>query len=447
MMFNEKNEVLTKQDLKAIIVGVETKEDISYYMEELTRLAEAAGIEVAGEMVQKLERPNTAHYIGKGKLEELKEMCEALEVNMVIFNSELSGIQLRNIEEVIERIIFDRTTLILDIFSNRAVSKEGKLQVELAQLQYRIPRLVGFGKAMSRLGGGGTGGGGARRGAGETKLELDRRHILRRMDEIRREIEEIRQNRNTQRARRLKSEIPVVALVGYTNAGKSAVMNHLLAGADKEDKSVYEEDILFATLDTSQRNIRLDSKEEFILVDTVGFVSHLPHTLVKAFKATLEEVLYADLLVHVVDASWPDYAFHLQVTREVLKEIGADDKKIITAYNKIDLLKENGASDQLSGGEADPLSALSDKLPAGPDIVHISARDGTNMDELLRMIKRIIFADKVLARLLVPYTDGEISSYLCEKCKVLKMDYNEQGTYFEAEMQKADYSRLEKYSI
>lgn len=441
MMFNENNEVLTRQDLKAILVGVETKEDITYYMEELARLAEAAGVEVAAEMVQRLERPNAAHYIGKGKLEELKEMCEALDANMVIFNSELSGVQLRNIEEAIERIVFDRTTLILDIFSNRAVSKEGKLQVELAQLQYRIPRLVGFGKAMSRLGGGGTGGGGARRGAGETKLELDKRHILRRMDEIRREIQEIRQNRNTQRARRLKSEIPVVALVGYTNAGKSAVMNHLLSVTNKEDKNVFEKDLLFATLDTSQRNIKLDSKEEFILVDTVGFVSHLPHTLVRAFKATLEEVLYADLLVHVVDASWPDYPFHLQVTRDVLKEIGADGKNIITAYNKMDLLCDQSAAGEISGPEA------ADKLPAGPDIIHISAREGMNMDELLALIKKNIFADKVVARLLIPYTEGEISSYLCEKCKVLKMDYNEHGTYFEAEMQKSDYNRLESYSI
>ncbi len=430
MIFNENNEVLTQQEFRAILVGAELREDISYYMEELSQLAAAASIEVVGQMIQKKDRINTATYIGKGKLEELKEMVDAMDVNMVIFNAELSGIQLRNIEEVLEIIIFDRTTLILDIFSNRAISREGKLQVELAQLQYRIPRLTGFGKAMSRLGGGGTGGGGARRGAGETKLELDRRHILRRMDEIRKEIDDVRMQRNTQRAKRIKSEIPVVALVGYTNAGKSAVMNYMLGQIDKEEKAVFEEDMLFATLDTFQRNIKLESKEEFVLIDTVGFVSNLPHTLVRAFMATLEETSYADLLVHIVDASFHDYAFHHKVTRDVLSKIGADNKDIITVYNKIDLMGQD-----------------LDKLPGGPDIIHVSARHGTNMDELVKLIKQHIFAGKVMARLVIPYNRGELSSYLCEKCKVIKMDYNEQGTYFEVEMLQADYKRLEEFAL
>ena len=229
--------------------------------------------------------------------------------------------------------MLDRTILSLDIFADRAISREGKLQVELAQLQYRLPRLLGFGKSLSRQGGIGN------RGPGEKKLELDRRHISKRMDEIKSEIAQIRGTRTTQRAKREKSGIPVIALVGYTNAGKSAIMNRLLKMADKSDKTVLEKDMLFATLDTSQRSVRLDTNQEFILIDTVGFVSKLPHALVKAFKATLEEVLYADLLLQVVDAADPDHDFHVQVTNQVLEEIGASDKKKLLIYNKIDLVE------------------------------------------------------------------------------------------------------------
>lgn len=299
LRFNENNEVIREDEYKAILVGLQRNEDISYSMEELKGLAEAANVEVLGQMIQNLERPNTATLIGKGKVEELAEMAKNMEADTVIFNDELTGMQLRNLEDAVGVRVIDRTILILDIFASRATSKEGKLQVELAQLAYRMPRLTGFGKSLSRLGGGiGT------RGPGEKKLETDRRHIERRMYDIKSELAQLRNTRSVQRARREKSSIPVVALVGYTNSGKSALMNRILALTEKEEKTVFEKNMLFATLDTQQRSVVLDTNHQFILVDTVGFVSKLPHSLVEAFKATLEEVVYADLLVHVVDSAF-----------------------------------------------------------------------------------------------------------------------------------------------
>ncbi|MBR0600233.1 GTPase HflX [Clostridiales bacterium BAD-6] len=394
-------------------------------MAELWGLAEAARIEVAGEMIQNKERPNTATYLGKGKVEELAEMVVNMEADTVIFNDELTGMQLRNLEDKLQVRVIDRTILILDIFASRAVSREGKLQVELAQLQYRLPRLTGFGKSLSRLGGGiGT------RGPGEKKLETDRRHISRRMDDIKQEIQEVKNNRNVQRAKRQKSGIPVVALVGYTNSGKSALMNRFLQLAEKDEKIVLEKDMLFATLDTAQRNIKLDTNQEFILIDTVGFVSKLPHSLIKAFKATLEEVAYADLLLHVVDASYADHDFHIAVTNQVLKDIGAGDKDKLMVYNKIDIAQET-------------LSLPSN----GEQSLYISAKRGDNIDELIEKIKEKLFSDRVIVELLVPYQRGDISSYLCEKCKVLKMEYRGEGTFFQAELSRADYGRLSEFVV
>ena len=252
LRFNDKNEIIT-EEYRAVLVGIQLDKDISYSMEELAGLAEADGIEVAGMMVQAREKPDTATLIGKGKVAELAEMCEAMDVDTVIFNEELSGVQLRNLEEATGVRVIDRTILILDIFADRAASKEGKLQVELAQLQYRMPRLTGFGKSLSRLGGGiGT------RGPGEKKLETDRRHITRRIDDIREELRKAEKSRQLQRAGREKSRLPVVALVGYTNSGKSAIMNRLLSMADNEEKTVASKDMLFATLDTQHRRITLE---------------------------------------------------------------------------------------------------------------------------------------------------------------------------------------------
>lgn len=446
--FNENNEVIRDDEYRAILVGLQRNEDISYSMEELAGLAEAANVEVLGQMIQSLERPNTATLIGKGKVEELAEMVKNMEADTVIFNDELTGMQLRNIEDAVGVRVIDRTILILDIFADRATSKEGKLQVELAQLAYRMPRLTGFGKSLSRLGGGiGT------RGPGEKKLETDRRHIERRMYEIKSELAQLKSTRGIQRSRREKNEIPTVALVGYTNSGKSALMNQILSLSEKEDKTVFEKDMLFATLDTQQRSVKLDSNHSFILVDTVGFVSKLPHSLVEAFKATLEEVVCADLLVHVVDSAFENYDFQIDVTDKVLAEIGAAGKEKIMAYNKIDLvearLDENvlgevdSTDDELCDGA---VSSVIVPRP-GTDSVYISAKYGKNIDELLEKIKKSIFKDEVNAKLLVPYTKGDVSSYLCEKAKVDVMDYRENGTYFEVTLKESDYQRLKEYEI
>lgn len=428
--FDENNEIITERECRAILVGLETGGSIEYSMNELERLAEAAGCEVMGKMVQSAERRNGATYIGTGKVQELAELAESMEADTVIFNEELSGMQIRNLEEALGVRVIDRTILILDIFAARATSGEGKLQVELAQLQYRLPRLMGFGKALSRQGGGiGT------RGPGEKKLETDRRHIERRIDDIKAEIARLTGTRSTQRARREKSEIPVVALVGYTNAGKSALMNRLLSLSEKEDKSVTEKDMLFATLDTAQRSIRLDSNHEFILIDTVGFVSKLPHSLVKAFKATLEEVNYADLLLHVTDASYDERDFHIDVTESVLKEIGAGGKERVLVYNKVDLLDDEPetASTLLRSGDC--------------ETVCVSAKRGDGIDELVEIIKKKIFAGRVRAKLLVPYDKGDIVSRLCEKATVFSTEYTEHGTVMDAEMSAADAGRYREYIL
>ncbi len=424
LRFNENNEVIREEQYKAILVGVQRNEDISYSMDELCGLAEAAGSEVLGQMVQSLEKPNTATLIGKGKVEELAQMVRAMEADIVIFNDELSGMQLRNLEDALKVRVIDRTILILDIFAARAISREGKLQVELAQLQYRIPRLTGFGKSLSRLGGGiGT------RGPGEKKLETDRRHIERRMNDIKSELSQLKNTRSTQRARREKQQIPVVALVGYTNSGKSAIMNKILEMSNKEEKNVFEENMLFATLDTQQRGINLESGRRFILIDTVGFVSKLPHSLVEAFKATLEEVTYAELLLHVVDASYENHDFHIEVTDKVMKEIGAGDKEKIMVFNKCDLPHQHIVPE------------------VGIENIEISAKTGLNIQLLLSKIEEKLFGDYVFARLLIPFDRGDISAYLCEEASVETMDYKAEGAYMEVRMKEADYQRFRKYEI
>lgn len=422
LRFNENNEIITEERYRAILVGLQRKEDITYSMEELAGLAGAANALVLGKVVQALEKPNTATLIGKGKVEEVAELVRNMEADMVIFNDELTGMQIRNLEDAMDVRVIDRTILILDIFAARADSREGKLQVELAQLKYRMPRLTGFGKSLSRLGGGiGT------RGPGEKKLETDRRHIERRMEDIKSELSQLVKTRTVQRAKREKSGIPVVALVGYTNSGKSALMNRLLSVVDKSEKAVTEKDMLFATLDTQQRSVKLDTNHEFILIDTVGFVSKLPHSLVEAFKATLEEVLYADLLLHVVDASYEENAFHITVTNQVLEEIGAGAKEKLMVFNKIDLVPDFQA----------PVTNL-------PNLF-VSAKENIQIDQLIETIKEKIFADKVDAKLMIPYTRGDLSSYLCEKALVKSMEYLEAGTLFDVELNQEDYQRLKEY--
>ncbi len=422
--FNENNEVIREEEYTAILAGIQLREDISYSMEELAGLAEADGVTVAGQMIQSLERPNTATLIGKGKVEELAELCRNMEADMVIFNDELSGVQLRNLEEALEVRVIDRTILILDIFADRAVSREGKLQVELAQLQYRMPRLTGFGRSLSRLGGGiGT------RGPGEKKLETDRRHIAGRIDDIKAELARIGKTRQVQRSGREKSQIPVVALMGYTNSGKSAIMNRLLQLSEREDKTVSSQNMLFATLDTQHRKITLEQGSEFILIDTVGFVSRLPHSLVEAFKSTLEEVRYADLLIHVVDSSYENRDFYMEVTNKVIEQIGAGDKDQIVAYNKIDIAKTV------------PLDV------SGHEVVYLSAKTGENINVLVEKIREKIFGGRVEMTLLIPYQRGDITSYLCENAQIFSMEYEEEGTLLHGKLEREDALRYGSFAV
>lgn len=422
--FNENNEVIRNEEYTAILAGIQLREDISYSMEELAGLAEADGVAVAGQMIQSLERPNTATLIGKGKVEELAELCRNMEADMVIFNDELSGVQLRNLEEALEVRVIDRTILILDIFADRAVSREGKLQVELAQLQYRMPRLTGFGRSLSRLGGGiGT------RGPGEKKLETDRRHIAGRIDDIKAELARIGKTRQVQRSGREKSQIPVVALMGYTNSGKSAIMNRLLQLSEREDKTVSSQNMLFATLDTQHRKITLEQGSEFILIDTVGFVSRLPHSLVEAFKSTLEEVRYADLLIHVVDSSYENRDFYMEVTNKVIEQIGAGDKDQIVAYNKMDIAKSV------------PLDV------SGHEAVYLSAKTGENINVLVETIREKIFGGRVEMTLLIPYQRGDITSYLCENAQIFSMEYEEEGTLLHGKLEREDALRYGSFAV
>lgn len=423
LRFTEDNQVIEEEKHRAILVGFTRSEDIGYSMAELSGLAEADNIQVIGEMIQILPKPNSATLIGSGKVLELAEMVKRMEADMVVFNNELTGMQLRNLEETLDVKVIDRTILILDIFASRADSAEGKLQVELAQLRYRMPRLLGFGRSLSRLGAGiGT------RGPGEKKLETDRRHIEKRIEDIKADLRKVQSTRMIQRAKREKSDIPVVALVGYTNSGKSAIMNNILSLAEKEDKAVREKDMLFATLDAQQRNIKLGSNQEFILVDTVGFISKLPHGLVEAFKATLEEVKFADLLLHVVDSSYEDNQFQIDVTNQVLEEIGVADKNKLLVFNKIDIVREYDSS------------------PSEYKKIFISAKTGEGVEELLEEVRRRIFDDTTV-KFLIPYDRGDISSYLCEKTNVISMDYKDNGTEIVVEISRSDYQRLREFEV
>ena len=321
-------------------------------------------------------------------------------------------------------LVIDRTILILDIFADRAVSREGKLQVELAQLQYRMPRLTGFGRSLSRLGGGiGT------RGPGEKKLETDRRHIAGRIDDIKADLARIGKTRQVQRSGREKSQIPVVALMGYTNSGKSAIMNRLLQLSEREDKTVSSQNMLFATLDTQHRKITLEQGSEFILIDTVGFVSRLPHSLVEAFKSTLEEVRYADLLIHVVDSSYENRDFYMEVTNKVIEQIGAGDKDQIVAYNKMDIAKSV------------PLDV------SGHEAVYLSAKTGENINVLVEKIREKIFGGRVEMTLLIPYQRGDITSYLCENAQIFSMEYEEEGTLLHGKLEREDALRYGSFAV
>lgn len=415
---------------RAILVGVNLKNDehFDYTMEELANLADALNVEVVGVVTQNLERVTSSHYVGTGKIEEIKAFYEEADANLVIFNDELSPSQIRNLERDLECKVIDRTMLILDIFSRRAKTREAQLQVELAQLQYMLPRLVGLHASLSRQGGG-TGGGFKNRGAGETKLELDRRKIEDQIAKIKRDLEQVKESRETQRKQRRKNEVPVVSIVGYTNAGKSTLMNKVLEYVGQEEnKQVFEKDMLFATLETSVRNIELPDNKSFLLTDTVGFVSKLPHHLVKAFRSTLEEAKDADLLLHVVDVSNKEYKFMMDVTNETLLEIGVENVPTLHVYNKSDLAN------------------LNYPLVSG-DNIWISAKSGEGINLLLERIKKEIFSDYVKCKMLIPYDHGSIVSYLNEHATIFSTDYEENGTLLSLELRQADFQKYEQYMV
>lgn len=355
---------------RALLLGVDLSdgEDFARSMEELCSLVKACNMTPAGQVTQKLSRPHSALYMGRGKLEEIREYLAEEEIDVLIFDRALSPSQLRNLQDILERPILDRTTLILEIFATRAQTREARLQVESARLQYLLPRLVGMRRALSRQGGGS---GLANRGAGEKKLELDRRKIEKRLAELRRELSGIEKERRVQRSRRQGSGIPRVALVGYTNAGKSTLMNGML---DKymrnSSKKVLEKDMLFATLDTTVRRIRPGGDGEFLLSDTVGFIRELPAGLVKAFRSTLEEAAEADLLLHVLDYSDEAYRKQREVTEETLRDLGAGDIPVIYVYNKADRVYGSG------------------ELPVIRDNrIYMSAKTGAGITELAKMIR------------------------------------------------------------
>nr|WP_207712595.1 GTPase HflX [Clostridioides difficile] len=400
--------------------------DTNESMEELKELTKAAGAEVVGSLIQNKHSVDAAYYIGKGKVEEIRAYSDSLDATLVIFNDELSGAQIRNIENVVGRKVIDRTTLILDIFAQRALSKEGKLQVELAQLKYRLPRLYGMGGEMSR-----TGAGIGTRGPGEQKLEIDKRHILNKAADIRRELKEVKKNRETQRVKRLKSNIPIVALVGYTNAGKSTLLNELIKTHKdyEQEKEVFVKDMLFATLDVTLRKALLPNKKEFLVVDTVGFVSKLPHDLVEAFKATLEEVQYADLILHVIDATNTSYELQKSTTEGVLKELGVNDKKHILVYNKVDKLE------------------LDIYPKSQEDIVYISAKQGINMDKLLNMIETALMENTYSVSLMLPYERGDIFSRIKDKYNVENFEYGESGITLDVDLDEEDFNIYREYIL
>ncbi|MBQ0138912.1 MAG: GTPase HflX [Kurthia sp.] len=423
------NEIKEIQE-RAIIVGVNLKKDthFEYSMEELANLAEALNVEVAGKITQNLERVTASHYVGTGKIEEIKALFEELDANLVIFDNELSPAQIRNLERDLECKVIDRTILILDIFARRAKTKEAQMQVEIAKLQYMLPRLIGLHNSLSRQGGG-AGGGFANRGAGETKLELDRRKIEDQITKLRRDLEEIKEQRETQRKQRRKNNIPVVSLVGYTNAGKSTIMNQLLARTTEEEhKQVFEKDMLFATLETAVRQIDLEDNKKFLLTDTVGFVSKLPHHLVKAFRSTLEEARDADLLLHVVDASNEESEYMVEVTNNTLQAVGVEDVPTIYVYNKAD-------------------RADIEYPVINQNRIWLSAKEDVGLDELITLIRKEIFADYETVSILVPYDKGELVSFLNEKSTILDTKYEEQGTLLKVELRAEHKSKFAEYII
>ena len=410
----------TKQE-RAVLVGLnadcftaaQTATDET--LEELEALLETAGGFCTGKVLQNRHTPDPHSFIGEGKAQEVKMLVEFTESTMVVFDNELSPGNIRALEEIIGVTVLDRSALILDIFAQRAKTREGRLQVELAQYQYLLPRLTGMGKSLSRQGGGiGT------RGPGETKLESDRRHIRERINRLKNELEQVRQVRSVQRERRMKNSVPVVAIVGYTNAGKSTLLNQLT------DAGIPANNRLFDTLDTTSRQLTVSDNLDVILSDTVGFIAKLPHHLVDAFRATLEELEYADLLLHVIDSADPNRQEHIDVVDRLIAKLAKPGTQVLRCYNKADLVE---ATD----------------IPIGEDVVKISAKHGYGMKELLSAIERTLGHSRHHITVTLPYSMGGMVETLHNNAQVLSTDYTAEGILVETVVDDILYGRLKQY--
>ena len=412
-----------KQQDRAVLVGLNadcfTKEQIATdeTLDELEALLETAGGFCTGKMLQNRHVPDAHSFIGEGKALEVRMLIEATEANMAVFDNELSPGQIRALEEILGVTVLDRSALILDIFAQRAKTKEGRLQVELAQYQYLLPRLSGMGTSLSRQGGGiGT------RGPGETKLESDRRHIRERISRLQQELQQVRQVRSVQRERRRKNSVPVVAIVGYTNAGKSTLLNRLTgAGIPANNR-------LFDTLDTTSRQLTVSDNLNVILSDTVGFIAKLPHHLVDAFRATLEELQYADLLLHVIDAADPDRQEHIEVVNKLISQLAKPGTNVLECYNKADLVSP-------------------EDIPVGEDIVRISASRGQGMDELLNAIEKALAQGRHHIVVNLPYSMGGMVDTLHSNAQVLNVEYTGDGIQVETVVDPILYGKLSQYIL
>ncbi len=407
--------------MKAIIVGVDFYRDnkFEYYMSELANLVDACGFEVIGKLTQKLPKIDNKTYVGSGKVAELLDLVEDLEPEVIILNNEIKGSLNKNLEQILKVKIMDRTQLILEIFASRAQTKEAKLQVSIAQLKYQKPRMLGSYDNLSRQGGGSAGT--ISRGGGESKMETDKRKIENQIALYEAELEKFVVSRNLQREKRIKSEIPVVSVVGYTNAGKSTLMNALV----KEEKQVFEKDMLFATLDTSVRKITLKNNQQFLLVDTVGFVSNLPHDLVKAFRSTLEEVAQSDLIIHLSDLSDVDADIHFDVVENTLADLDVLDIPRKLVRNKVDVFQGELNSED----------------------IYISAKNGIGIENLLDYISGEVFKDYQKVNLHLPFDMMNVISQLNEYTYVSEVEYDQSGAHFEAILSPSDYSKYNKYVV
>lgn len=418
---------------RVITVTVSMKseiENVDDKIYELESLVEALNGEVVLNLTQNRDYIDKAHYVGKGKAEEIKEYAEKLEADVVVFNNELTGSQVKNLEEIIGKRVIDRTNLILDIFNERARTKEAKLQVKLAKLKYSLPRLSALRSGFSRQAGGiGT------KGIGEQQIELDRRTIRREISNIENSLKEIEKNRLEIRKKRINSDTPIISLIGYTNAGKSTILNKLISYNKDENievKEVFVKDMLFATLDTYVREGELLNGSKVMYIDTVGFVSDIPHDLVESFKSTLEEIKYSDLILHVVDISNKNVDDQISITNEMIRSLNCEDKEVLYVFNKIDKLED-----------VDLKLAYSNI----PNKIFISANEKEDIINLVKAIEKIIFSSSIKSKLLIPYDKQSSLSYILNKYKTENMEYVENGTILEVLLKKEDYEKCKEFIV